>query len=68
MTFPPESTGIKVHGTDLTEEETAAILTVVNTQLVTPPAAEPPVDDSTRNRVMSTWAEHAGWHSPPRGY
>lgn len=68
MTFPPESTGIKVHGTDLTEEETAAILTVVNTQLVTPPAAEPPVDDSTRNRVMSTWAERAGWHSPPRGY
>lgn len=67
MTFQPESTGIKVHGTQLTEEETAALLTVVNTQLIIPPAAEPPVDHSTRNRVTSTWADHAGWHIAPRG-
>ncbi|GAA4111297.1 hypothetical protein [Enteractinococcus coprophilus] len=64
----PESTGIKVHGTALSEEETAALLTVINTQLVELPPPEPPVDYSTRNRVMSTWHSDPGWRTLPRGY
>lgn len=68
MTPQPESTGIKVNGTTLTEEETAALLTVINTQLVETPPVEPPVDYSTRNRVISTWASVADWHNPPRGH
>lgn len=68
MTFQPPSTGIKVNGTALSEEETAALLAVVNTQLVDTPPAEPPVDHSTRNRVVSTWASVAGWHEPPQGH
>ncbi|HEY4534624.1 MAG TPA: hypothetical protein VIG71_01390 [Enteractinococcus sp.] len=63
----PESTGIQVHGTALSEEETAALLTVINTQLVELPPPEPPVDHATRNRVMSTWSPVPGWHTPPRG-
>lgn len=63
----PESTGIKVHGTALSEEETAALLTVINTQLVELPPPERPVDHSMRNRVMSTWNSVSGWHTPPRG-
>lgn len=68
MTFQPFSTGITVHGTDLTEEETAALLTVVNTQLVEIVPPEPPADHAVRNRVMSTWADVPGWHQPPRGH
>ncbi|HEY4576876.1 MAG TPA: hypothetical protein VIG67_03365 [Yaniella sp.] len=68
MTSQPESTGIRVHGTSLTEEETAALLAVVNTQLVETPPAEPPVDHSTRNRVISTWGSVEGWHQPPYGH
>lgn len=68
MTFQPPSTGIKVNGTTLTEEETAALLTVVNTQLVETSPAEPPVDHSTRNRVVSTWASVTDWREPPQGH
>lgn len=68
MTSQPPSTGIQVNGTTLTEEETAALLTVINTQLVETPPAEPPVDHSTRNRVISTWAAVDGWHESPRGH
>ena len=68
MTSQPASTGIKVHGTTLSEEETAALLTVINTQLVDTPPAEPPVDNSARNRVISTWASVSGWHTEPRGH
>ncbi len=68
MTTQPTSTGIKVHGTSLSEEETAALLAVINTQLVETPPVEPPVDYSTRNRVISTWTAVSGWHSPPRGH
>lgn len=68
MTKQPESTGIRVNGTSLTEEETAALLTVINTQLVDTPPAEPPVDHSTRTRVTSTWLAVDGWHKPPHGY
>ena len=64
----PESTGITVHGTTLSEEETAALLTVIHTQLVELPPPEPAVDYSTRNRVMSTWNTMPGWHTPPRGH
>ena len=68
MTFQPASTGIHVNGTALTEEETAALLTVINTQLVETPPVEPPVDHSTRNRVISTWATTGSWHELPRGH
>ncbi len=68
MTFQPESTGIRVRGTALNEEETAALLAVVNTQLVETPPADPPVDHSTRNRVSSTWGSVTGWHQPPHGH
>lgn len=61
------STGIQVNGTSLTEEETAALLTVVNTQLVEVPEPEPPVDYSTRNRVISAWTTVTAWQSPPYG-
>lgn len=67
MTEEPISTGIQVQGTALTEEETAALLAVINTQLVTTPPVEPPVDHSTRNRVISTWANVDQWQIPSRG-
>lgn len=68
MTHQPESTGITVNGTELSEEETAALLTVVNTQLIVTPAAEPPVDHSTRNRVISTWGGFNSWYNLPQGH
>lgn len=68
MTNQPTSTGITVHGTELSEEETAALLAVVNTQLVDTPPAQPPVDHSTRCRVTSTWAGFDSWHNLPQGH
>lgn len=68
MSAQPESTGIAVRGTSLTEEETAALLAVVNTQLVMTPPAPQPVDHSTRNRVVSTWAPVTAWQSIPHGH
>lgn len=68
MTKQPESTGIRVNGTVLNEEETAALLAVINTQLVDTPPAEPPVDYSTRTRVTSTWFTGDAWQVPPQGY
>lgn len=68
MTTKPESTGITVHGTDLSEEETAALLAVVNTQLIDTPPAQPSVDHATRHRVTSTWAGVDSWHTLPPGH
>lgn len=68
MTPQPESTGITVNGTALSEEETAALLTVINTQLVDTQPAAPPVDYATRDRVISTWTTPDSWHTPPRGH
>lgn len=68
MSDQPESTGISVHGTELSEEETAALLAVITTQLVdTVPATLTP-DHSTRHRVSSTWADFATWQNLPRGH
>lgn len=68
MTTQPESTGITVHGTHLSEEETAALLAVVNTQLIDTPPAQPSVDHATRHRVTSTWAGNDSWQPWPRGH
>lgn len=68
MTTQPESTGITVHGTHLSEEETAALLAVVNTQLIDTPPAQPPVDDATQRRVTSTWTDTESWQSLPKGH
>ncbi len=68
MIAQPESIGISVKGTSLSEEETAALLTVINTQLVEVPPAEPPVDYATRNRVTTTWAAFDSWQQMPRGH
>lgn len=64
----PESTGITVHGTELSEEETAALLAVVNTQLVDIGPAQPPADHATLNRVTSTWVERESWPNLPQGH
>jgi len=68
MITQPEPMGISVKGTTLSEEETAALLTVINTQLIEVPPAEPPVDYSTRNRVTSTWATFESWQQMPPGH
>lgn len=68
MTNQPESTGIAVHGTTLSEEETAALLAVVNTQLIDTPPPQPQVDHATRQRVTSTWGTNTSWHNLPRGH
>lgn len=68
MINQPEQTGISVNGTELTEEETAALLTVVNTQLINTPPAQPPKDTATQDRVISTWAGFESWHNRPPGH
>ena len=68
MTDQPAFTGIKVSGTELSEEETAAVLTVVNTQLINAPQADRTVDHATRKRVTSTWAPVNSWHNLPPGH
>lgn len=67
MTDAPQNSGIKIRGTALSPEETAALLTVINTQVVTTQPENPPVNHSNRNRVVSTWADVTQWHSLPRG-
>lgn len=68
MTHQPESTGITVRGTELSEEETAALLAVVNTQLIETGPTQPPADHATRNRVTTTWAGVESWHNLPQGH
>ncbi|WP_022869263.1 hypothetical protein [Yaniella halotolerans] len=68
MTSQPESTGIRVQGTELSEEETAALLAVVNTQLIDAPVEEPTVDYATSRRITSTWADAASWQPLSRGH
>jgi len=68
MTSQPESTGIRVQGTDLSEEETAALLTVVHTQLIDAPRQQSTVDAAARRRITSTWADSASWQPLSRGH
>lgn len=68
MTQQPESTGITVAGTSLSEEETAALLAVVNTQLMVTTPEQAPSDHATSGRVTSTWADTTSWHTPPKGH
>lgn len=68
MTNQPEPTGITVTGTELSQEETAAVLTVVNTQLINAPQPPRIVDHTTRNRVTSTWRPVDSWHNLPPGH
>lgn len=67
MTTEPESTGITVHGTALSEEETAALLAVVNTQLVNT-VPEQRLASYTTQRITSTWASSDSWHYLPPGH